>query len=85
METRRDVQERLINRAARDEAFRKLLLEDPYEAVREETGVTIPPDYSLEVHEEGFASFHLVLPATEHLSEADLAVIAGGQQSEASY
>ena len=80
METRQDVHNRLIDRAVKDEDFRKLLLDDPYEAIRKETGVTIPSNYELVVHEEGHSSFHLVLPATEHLSESDLAVIAGAQQ-----
>ena len=78
MKTRQDVQEKLTDRAAKDDEFRTLLLEDPHKAIQEETGVIIPPKFVLVVHEETPRSFHLVLPATGHLSESDLAVIAGG-------
>ena len=78
MNSRLDVNNRLIDRAAKDEDFRTLLLEDPQKAIQEETGITIPSNFELVVHEETQKSFHLVLPATERLSESDLALIAGG-------
>lgn len=81
METRHDLENRLISRAGEDEVFRSLLLENPREAVRDETGMTIPAHIELTVHEEGRASFHMVLPASPRLSEQELESISGGSST----
>lgn len=78
MQSRQELEARLINRATLDESFRALLLENPHEAVREETGTVISEDVDLAVHEEGHKRFHLVLPPSDRISERDLEKISGG-------
>ena len=78
MTTAREMREQLIAKAAEDETFRARLLSDPKAAVSEELGVSIPPGYTLKVHEEAVDTSHLVLPPSGTLGEADLAQVAGG-------
>lgn len=85
---RQDLEAQLIERAARDAAFREELVRDPKAAVARElsaaTGGTVqfPASVTIVVHEETPDTFHLVLPATpaqpHELSDAELASVAGG-------
>ena len=83
MTTAHEMRERLIAKATEDETFRTLLLSDPKAAVSEELGVSIPPGYTLKVHEEAVDTSHLVLPPSGNLGEADLAHAAGGRNRPA--
>ena len=78
METRKEMEARIIAKANRDDDFRALLQSDPRGAIGQELGVTIPEALSIEVHEENATSAHLVLPMSEKLTERDLQTVAGG-------
>src|SRR2546430_2161680 len=74
---------RLVARAWSDETFKQRLVADP-KAVLAETGLAVPANLTLEVHEETPTHLHLVLPpppasrTTDKLSEAELDQVAGG-------
>ena len=72
------MRERLIEKAAEDDAFRARLLADPQEAVQEELGVKIPDGFTIRVHEEAADTSHLVLPPSSQLDETALEKAAGG-------
>ncbi len=78
METAKEMQARVVGKAAEDSDFRARLLSDPKGAIEQELGVTIPGSLSVEVHEESGAAAHLVLPPASKLSESDLQAVAGG-------
>ena len=46
-----ELREHLIEKATTDEAFRARLLADPNAAIQEELGVTVPPGFTIKVHE----------------------------------
>ena len=81
---RKQLEEKLIEKAMKDENFRKFLLENPKAAIEDETGIKIPEAVNLKVVEEDPASFYLILPPkinteTENeLSEAELEMVSGG-------
>ena len=79
MMTRADVEQLLLSRASADDDFRALLLADPHKALRDATGIEMPEEINLTVHEEDSASFHLVLPAADRLTAGELAAVAGGR------
>ena len=81
METAKEMQARIVGKAAEDSDFRARLLSDPKGAIEQELGVTIPASLSVEVHEESDAAAHLVLPPDSNLSEGDLQAVGGGGQS----
>ena len=78
METRKEMEARIIAKASRDDDFRARLRSDPKGAIGQELGVTIPEALSIDVHEENATSAHLVLPMSEKLTERDLQTVAGG-------
>ena len=81
---RKQIEERLIEKAMKDEVFRKQLLENPREMVEQETGMKLPKGISIHVLEEKQDEVFLVLPAVhttetgEELTEAELSNVAGG-------
>jgi hypothetical protein len=81
---RKQLEEKLIAKAMKDEAFRKNLLENPKTAIEEETGIKLPESINLKVVEEDAATFYLVLPPKinpekeDELSEAELEMVSGG-------
>ena len=76
--TMSELRERLIEKAAVDEAFRARLLSDPKAAVEEALGLTIPAGFTLKVHEDAPDTSHLVLPPLARLDESALEQAAGG-------
>ena len=78
MKTRAELDAELIARVTDDEDFRALLLENPKDAIRQATGIEIPEEFTIHVHEENSMTAHVVLPASDRLTEDDLAVVAGG-------
>ena len=76
--TKAELEAELIARVADDEEFSALLLENPKEAIQRATGMTIPEEFTIQVHEENSMTAHVVLPASDQLTEADLELVAGG-------
>ena len=72
------LRQQLIEKAIADGEFRSRLMADPKAAVEAETGVTVPAEFNVEVHEDTADTSHLVLPPPAQLGEADLAQAAGG-------
>ncbi len=69
-------------KADEDEAFRALLLEDPRKAIEQATGLAMPEDLTVHVHEESATDVHLVLPpAGGALSDEEMRAAAGGSWS----
>lgn len=75
---RTELEAELIARVADDDAFRASLLRNPREVIQEAIGVTIPEDFTIQVHEENSMTAHIVLPSSGRLTEADLELVAGG-------
>jgi hypothetical protein len=80
--TRHELEAGLIERAAKDEAFRRALVADPRGTLERELGVRMPDGVGLTVIEETPTNRYLVLPAgpaaTGELSDAELEAAAGG-------
>lgn len=85
---RKQLEEKLIAKAMKDEKFRKLLLENPKAAIEAETEIKIPEALNLKVVEEDTATFYLVLPQVinpeteDELSEAELKMVSGGWEDD---
>ena len=72
------LRKQLIEKATSDSEFRSRLMADPKTAIEAETGVIVPSEFNVEVHEDTADTSHLVLPPPAQLGEADLAQAAGG-------
>jgi hypothetical protein len=83
-EQRKQLEEKLIAKATKDETFRKNLLTSPRETLETELGINIPDAVNINVLEEDQSSFYLVLPPVinpeteDELSEAELEMVSGG-------
>ena len=81
---RKLLEEQLVAKAMKDEAFRKNLLENPKAAIEEETGIKLPEAINLKVLEENPSTFYLILPLKinpeneDELTEAELEMVSGG-------
>ena len=82
MESAKEVREKIVGKATRDADFRAWLLRDPKAAIGQELGVAIPESMSIEVHEDGGETAHLVLPPDSKLNEHDLGAVSGGYSWE---
>ena len=79
------IQEQIIARALKEEAFRQELLSNPQAAIERELGIRIPQGVTIEVHQDTPTTLHLVLPlvnmpraALADLSDAELEQAVGG-------
>ena len=78
----------VVAKAMKDAGFRELLLKNPKAAIQKELGIELPPEVSVQVHENSPTVIHLVLPQSldlsseRGLSEADLAQVVGGATSK---
>ena len=77
MMTPSEMRKRLVGKASEDDEFRARLLADPKNAIREELGVQVPAEFTIEVHEEAANTGHLILPPVSKLAPADLAAVQG--------
>jgi hypothetical protein len=81
---RQEAELRLIEKAWKDEAFRKALVADPHATVSRELGVKLPSNLTISVVEETANTFVLVIPSrmdappSGQLSKAELDTVAGG-------
>ena len=73
-----ELREQLVEKATGDEAFRARLISDPKAAIEESLGLTVPPGFTIEVHEDSPGAGHLVLPPSASLGESELGRAAGG-------
>ena len=78
MMTATEMKTQILTKAAEDGEFRAHLLADPRAAISAETGVTIAEGFNVVVHEDSATTANLVLPPSPELTEADLAMVAGG-------
>ena len=84
MDQRQQLEQQLIEKAMKDESFRRQLIENPKEVIEAEFGRKIPGTVKIIVLEEDPQTVYLVLPYflaqdTEmELSEAELESVAGG-------
>ena len=78
MQSEAEVKAHIAMKAAEDDEFRARLVADPRAALEEETGLRLPDDYRLHVHEESATDAHMVLPPKPELSREQLGRIAGG-------
>ncbi|MEI6174217.1 MAG: NHLP leader peptide family RiPP precursor [Bacteroidota bacterium] len=81
---RKKIEEQIIEKAMKDDSFRKKLLENPKIVFELETGVKLPESLQIKVLQEDRNNVYLVLPPfradvdEDELSEAELASVAGG-------
>lgn len=79
--TRREIEDYLIERAMVDPGFRKRLLSEPADLLRE-IGLPVGADVKIRVLEEEPKSFYIVIPRVlrqiEELDEEDLDKVSGG-------
>ncbi|MCY4513938.1 MAG: NHLP leader peptide family RiPP precursor [Candidatus Tectomicrobia bacterium] len=85
MKTRAELDAELIARVTDDEDFRAFLLEDPKAAIQQATGIAIPEDFIIRVHEENGMTAHVVLPPSGKLTGEDLELVSGGAIWEESF
>jgi hypothetical protein len=81
--TKAQFEQRLIEKAMKDDGFRHQLLDNPRETIGLELGIKIPESIQIHVVQEDPTSVYLVLPPKhdqqgDELSEAELAGVAGG-------
>ena len=80
---RKDLEQKLIEKALKDEAFRKQLIENPEVAIEQEMGMKIPEPMKINILEEDPQTIYLVLPYVPssetpvELSETELLQVAG--------
>jgi len=81
---RNELEQKLIEKALKDESFRKHLIDNPKAAIEGEWGIKLPESTIIKVLEEDLQTVYFVLPAqgrmtgNQELSESDLESVAGG-------
>ena len=79
---RKRLEYQIIEKAMKEEIFRKQLIENPKATIEEITNFKFPKEVAFSVLEEDSKTFYLVLPQApgkeEDLSEFDLNAISGG-------
>ena len=80
----RSIEEQLMERAMKDQEFRRNLVSSPKATLEKEFNVALPAGVSVKVHEDSDTVRHLVLPKAPaggvDLSDAELAAAAGGMR-----
>ena len=81
--TRGEVNDLIAGFAAKDEEYKKALLNDPGKVVSMQLGQDIPESLTINVVEDSAEVMHMVLPYVlaegDELSDADLEMVAGGK------
>ncbi|MCB8836127.1 NHLP leader peptide family RiPP precursor [Aurantimonas sp. VKM B-3413] len=65
MPTRRELEENLASRAARDATFRAELVQDPRAVLERELGITVPEGKNVRIVEESATDYVIVIPPAE--------------------
>jgi hypothetical protein len=84
MNQRQQLEQKLIEKALKDEAFRKLLIENPSKAIEKEFNIKMPASLKLKVLEEDAKTVFMVLPYSPpsgsdlELTEVELESVSGG-------
>jgi hypothetical protein len=79
--SRRQIEEKIVALAWKDEGFRKAFLADPKAAFEQRLGIALPAGVKMAAHAEDENHLYFVLPArpqSAELSDEDLEKIAGG-------
>lgn len=81
--SRREVEEKIVALAWKDDDFRKRFLANPKAEFERQIGVKLPPGLQMTAYQEDGNSLHFVIPAKPkagvgELSDADLEKVAGG-------
>jgi len=83
-EIRKQIEQKIIEKAMKDEDFRKQLIDDPKHLLEQEFRMKLPDSVDIIVVEEDAQTFYLVLPQNSaiiedgELTEADLELVSGG-------
>ena len=91
MNQRQQLEQQLIEKAIKDESFRKQLIENPAAAIEAETGMKIPEAMKIVVLEENPQTVYLVLPQIHaqnfemEITDSELNAVAGGYDYTHSY
>ena len=78
METQESMLEKLIARAGNDVDFRRRLVANPRLVLKEALDIEITDDFNVVIHEDDARTAHLVLPASDSLTDAQLQQAIGG-------
>ncbi len=84
MNQRQHLEQLLIEKAMKDEVFRKQLIDNPVAVIENETGMKIPEAFHIKILEEDPQTVFLILPSVSgqgsemELSEEELESISGG-------
>ncbi len=79
MQTAIQIEDKVRAKADENDGFRELVLQNPRQAIEEATGLVIPDEFNIHVHEESPTDFHLVLPQKGgRLSDDELRDAAAG-------
>ncbi|MYD77380.1 MAG: NHLP leader peptide family natural product precursor [Gammaproteobacteria bacterium] len=74
-----EIEDKVRIKADEDDSFRELVVQNPRKAIEEATGLVIPDEFNIHVHEESATDFHLVLPQKGgRLSDQELRDAAAG-------
>lgn len=85
LNSRQELESRLVERASHDPEFRQRLLDDPKATLAEFLNVTLPPGVQITVLEEQPGHHYLVLPPATPavdalpLEDLELALVGGGR------
>lgn len=66
---RKNLEAELVERAMKDDDFRRRLTADPKAALESEWGVSLPDDLQIHVHQEKRNQLHVVLPSAAGASD----------------
>jgi hypothetical protein len=75
------LQQELVEKALKNDVFRKALLANPKATLESEFGVTLPDALQIEVHQEAPNLLHIVLPTAQNASETATESTLTGESS----
>ena len=77
-ESRSQLEQSIVEKAMKDDSFRKALHKDPKAAIEETLGIKLPEDVNINVNLESEKDIHITIPYTnEELSEDELSGVSG--------